>query len=308
MIAYARRLITAPPEPCCRCWCCKIVVLIVAVVEEHHFLHPEECKTVGEDALEVGDAIQQSLTALLKVEVPRAVEWKRSTLLHVVYLAVDVHHIALLEVSEQRIKLSGYVALDVVVVPDNHVGILRHLLHASFGRSEIVVGSYSRVFEVGTVLFRLLQAETAVVYKVVDKCRSNSLLKPDTSTLLVLGATPTAVYDSVVVGSELCKRNNLAVAGIGQFEGIGASIVYYVVGNVEFATRLNVDSLATVCGIATVGKYAVVYHALTSCEISLVVVVVMYEAVCHYKLAVDVAEVEGRHAAVDGALEEVVLE
>ena len=79
---------------CCRCWSSEVVVLIVAVVEEHHFLHPEECKTVGEDALEVGDAIRQSLTALLKVEVPRAVEWKRSTLLHVVYLAVDVHRSA----------------------------------------------------------------------------------------------------------------------------------------------------------------------------------------------------------------------
>ena len=59
---------------------------------------------------------------------------------------------------------------------------------------------------------------------------------------------------------------------------------------------------------AAISKDVVDNHTITTCEVSLVVVVIMEETVCHHKLAVHITEVEGWHTAIDGGLEKLVLE
>lgn len=164
------------------------------------------------------------------------------------------------------------------------------------------------MLHVGAVLLGLLQTEARVVAEVVHEHRSRSLLHPYRTALLILRASPTAVDDGIVVDSHVGERHHLAVAGVGELEGVGAGVVYHVVGYVELAARLHVDSLAAVGSVARIGEDVASNHAVAAREVGLVVVVVVEEAVGDDKLAVDVAEVESRHAAVDGGLEELVLE
>ena len=164
------------------------------------------------------------------------------------------------------------------------------------------------MLEVSAVLLGLLQSVAAVIDEIVYQCRCDGLLQPDAATLLVLRATPSTVDNGVVIYSHLRQRYGFAVAGIGELESIGAGIIDDVVGYVELTSRLYVYSLAAVSSIAAVRKDAVINHALTTGEVGLVVVVVVQEAVCHHELSVDVTEVEGRYATVDGGLEEFVLE
>lgn len=84
-------------------WCREVVVLVVGTVEEVHPLHAEERDAVREDARKVGHTARESGATLLQVEVPRLVESKRSALVGVVDLAVDVHADVLLEILEERI-------------------------------------------------------------------------------------------------------------------------------------------------------------------------------------------------------------
>ena len=164
------------------------------------------------------------------------------------------------------------------------------------------------MLNVYTILFRLLHTVAAIIYEVVHEDRLCCLLHPYRTTFLVLGAAPSAIHYGVVVDSHLSEWNHFAVAGIRKLECIGAGVVDDVVGNIELAASFHVDSLATVGGIAGIGKDVVYDHAVAAGEVCLVVVVVVEEAVSNDELAVHIAEVEGRHTAVDGSLEQFVLE
>ena len=161
---------------------------------------------------------------------------------------------------------------------------------------------------ISTILLWLLQAETGIVDEVVHEDWLRCLLYPDRTTLLVLGTAPAAVDDGIVIGGHLGERNHLAIAGIRKLEGVGAGVVDDVVGYIELATRLHVDGLTAIGCISAISKDVVDNHTITTCEVSLVVVVIMEETVCHHKLAVHITEVEGWHTAIDGGLEKLVLE
>ena len=92
------------------------------------------------------------------MEVPCLVEWQRSTLFQIVHLAVDVHDVALTEVLEERIELTGHAASDVGVEPYSERSPFCHLLNALVGGSEIEVRCQSAVLHIGTVLLRLFQS------------------------------------------------------------------------------------------------------------------------------------------------------
>ena len=133
---------------------------------------------------------------------------------------------------------------------------------------------------------------------------ASCLLYPDRTTLLVLGTAPSAMTDGVVIDGHLGKTESpRTIAGIRKFEGVGAGVVDDVVGYIELATRLYVDSLTAIGCISAIGKDIVDNHAVTTGKISLVVVVVMEETVCHHKLAIYITEVEGWHTTINGGLE-----
>ena len=164
------------------------------------------------------------------------------------------------------------------------------------------------MLHISTILLWLLQSETGIVDEIVHEDWLRCLLYPDRTTLLVLGTAPAAIDDGVVIDGHLRERDYLAIAGIRKLEGVGAGVVDDVVGYIELATCLHVDGLTTIGCISAIGKDIVDNHAVTTGKVSLVVVVVMEETVCHHKLAVYITEVEGWHTAIDGGLEKLVLE
>ena len=97
-------------EPCAWQRGGEVVVDVVVGIEEVHLLHSEKRNTVGEETHEVGHTARESWTAIKEMEVPTLVEWQRSTLFQIVHLAVDVHDVALTEIFEERIELTGYAA------------------------------------------------------------------------------------------------------------------------------------------------------------------------------------------------------
>ena len=154
----------------------------------------------------------------------------------------------------------------------------------------------------------LLESEARVIDKVVHHYWASGFLHPDAAALLILGATPTTVDDGIVIYSHIRQRHSFAIASIGEFEGIGAGIVNQIVGDIEFTSRLHVDGFTAISSIATICEDVVDDNALPSCKVRLVVIVVMEIAICHHKLAIYIAEMEGRNTAINSGLEEFVLE
>ena len=164
------------------------------------------------------------------------------------------------------------------------------------------------MFHIYAILGRLLQTIAAIINKVVDEDRFCSFFYPDRATLLILFTTPSAINNSIIVNSHLGKRNSLAIAGIREFEGVGAGVVDNVVGNIELAASLHIDSLATISRVTAICKDIVDDNTITACEVSLVVVVVVEETVGHHKLTIHITEVESWYTTIDSGLEELVLE
>lgn len=99
----------------------------------------------------------------------------------------------------------------------------------------------------------------------------------------------------------------LSTPGVGELEGIGASVVDDIVSDVEGAARLDIDGFATVALVTAVGKDIVGNDATAAGEVGLVVIVVVEETVDECELAPGVTVMEGGHTAIDGCLEELVL-
>ena len=158
------------------------------------------------------------------------------------------------------------------------------------------------------ILLWLLQSITGIVDEIVHEDRFGSLLYPYRTTLLIFGTAPSAINYSIVVSSHLGKRNHLTIACIREFEGVGAGVVDDIVGNIEFATSLHVDSLTTISSISAIGEDIVDNHTITASKVSLVVIVVVEETVSHHKLTIHITEMESRHTTIDGGFEKFVLE
>ena len=158
------------------------------------------------------------------------------------------------------------------------------------------------------ILLWLLQSITGIVDEIVHEDRFGSLLYPYRTTLLVFGTTPSAINYSIIVNGHLCKRNGLTIACIREFEGVGAGVVDDIVGNIEFATSLHVDSLTTISSISAIGEDIVDNHTITASKVSLVVIVAVEETVSHHKLTIHITEMESRHTTIDGGFEKLVLE
>ena len=105
-----------------------------------------------------------------------------------------------------------------------------------------------------------------------------------------------------------CAKGAQSTVVVTLGTGVGAGVVDDVVGYIELATRLYVDSLTAIGCISAIGKDIVDNHTVTTGKVSLIVVVVMEETVCHHKLAVYITEVEGWHTTINGSLEKLVLE
>ncbi len=124
--------------------------------------------------------------------------------------------------------------------------------------------------------------------------------------LLVFGTTPSAINYSIIVNGHLGKRNHLTIACIREFEGVGAGVVDDIVGNIEFATSLHVDSLTTISSISAIGEDIVDNHTITASKVSPVVIVVVEETVSHHKLTIHITEMESRNTTIDGGFEKLV--
>ena len=164
------------------------------------------------------------------------------------------------------------------------------------------------MFHIYAILGRLLQTIATIINKVVDEDRFCSFFYPDRATLLILFTTPSAINNSIIVNSHLGKRNGLAVASIRKFESVGAGVIDNVVGNIELATSLYVDSLTTIGRVSAICKDIIDDYTITACEVSLIVVVVVKKTVSHHKLTIHITEMEGRHTTINSSLEELVLE
>ena len=105
-----------------------------------------------------------------------------------------------------------------------------------------------------------------------------------------------------------CAKGAQSTVVVTLGTGVGAGVVDDVVGYIELATRLHVDGLTTIGCISAISKYIVDNQAVTTSKVSLIVVVIVEETVCHHELTIHITEVEGWHTTINGSLEKLVLE